>query len=70
MKHKFISKRYWKDTSTAMGQSDALAKSFDDCINLSLGDPDLITDTQVIEHAWQMLWQVIRNIRISAATRN
>ena len=51
MKHKFISKRYWKDTSTAMGQSDALAKSFDDCINLSLGDPDLITDTQVIEHA-------------------
>ena len=51
MKHKFISKRYWKDTSTAMGQSDALAKSFDDCINLSLGDPDLITDEKVIEHA-------------------
>ncbi|MCI8608808.1 MAG: pyridoxal phosphate-dependent aminotransferase [Firmicutes bacterium] len=49
MKHKFISKRYWKDTSTAMGQSDALAKSFDDCINLSLGDPDLITDEKVIE---------------------
>lgn len=38
MKHKFIAKRYWKDQSTAMGQSDVLAKSFDDVINLSLGD--------------------------------
>ena len=41
MKHKFIAKRYWKDQSTAMGQSDVLAKSFDDVIDLSLGDPDL-----------------------------
>lgn len=52
MKHKFISKRYWEDKSTAMGQSDELAKSFHDCINLSLGDPDLITDERIIEAAF------------------
>ena len=52
MKHRFIAKRYWKDGSTAMGQSDVLAKSFDDCINLSLGDPDLITDERIINAAF------------------
>ena len=53
LKHKFIAKRYWKDQSTAMGQSDVLAKSFDDVINLSLGDPDLITDDIIIEGAFK-----------------
>lgn len=52
MKHKFIAKRYWKDQSTAMGQSDVLAKSFDDVINLSLGDPDLITHERIIDKAF------------------
>ena len=52
MKHKFIAKRYWKDQSTAMGQSDVLAKSFDDVINLSLGDPDLITHDLIIDKAF------------------
>ncbi len=52
MKHKFIAKRYWKDQSTAMGQSDVLAKSFDDVINLSLGDPDLTTDASIIDAAF------------------
>jgi len=49
MKHKFIAKRYWKDQSTAMGQSDVMAKSFDDVIDLSLGDPDLTTDFRIID---------------------
>jgi len=53
MKHKFIAKRYWKDQSTAMGQSDVMAKSFDDCINLSLGDPDLITHELIIDKSYQ-----------------
>ena len=53
MKHKFIAKRYWKDRSTAMGQSDVLAKSFDDVINLSLGDPDLTTHELIIEKAFE-----------------
>ena len=53
MKHKFLSKRYWKDNSTPMGASNAKAKQFNDVINLSLGDPDLITDRSVIERAYQ-----------------
>ena len=53
MKHRFIAKRYWKDQSTAMGQSDVLSKSFDDVINLSLGDPDLITHPLIIEKAFE-----------------
>ena len=55
MKHKFIAKRYWKNQSTAMGQSDVLAKSFDDVINLSLGDPDLITHELIIEKAFEVV---------------
>lgn len=53
MKHEFIAKRYWKDGSTAMGKSDVLAKSFDDCINLSLGDPDLTTNELVINKSYE-----------------
>lgn len=56
MKHRFIAKRYWKDQSTAMGKSDEMAKSFDDVINLSLGDPDLITHELVIEKAFEDAW--------------
>ncbi len=52
MKHKFIAKRYWEDKSTAMGKSDVMAKSFDDVINLSLGDPDLITHDMIIDKAF------------------
>lgn len=51
MKHKFIAKRYWEDKSTAMGKSDVLAKTFDDVIDLSLGDPDLITHDMIIDKA-------------------
>ncbi len=51
MKHKFITKRFWKDSSTAMSKSYALAREFDDCINLSLGDPDLITDSRITNAA-------------------
>lgn len=53
MKHKFIAKRYWKDQSTAMGKSDEMAKSFNDCINLSLGDPDLVTDSLIIDKSYE-----------------
>lgn len=52
MKHPYISKRYWEDKSTAMGKSDEMAKSFDDVINLSLGDPDLITHDLIIDKAF------------------
>ena len=52
MKHKYLSKKYWKDKGTPLGTSGALARSFDDCINLSLGDPDLTTDELIIERAF------------------
>lgn len=52
MKHKFIAKRFWKDYSTAMSSSQILARQFDDCINLSLGDPDLVTDSKIINAAF------------------
>ncbi|MBP1926967.1 aspartate/methionine/tyrosine aminotransferase [Sedimentibacter acidaminivorans] len=51
MKHKFISKRYWKDQSTPMGQVDELAKKFNDVIDLSLGDPDLTTHELIINNS-------------------
>lgn len=53
MKRKYVSKRYWKPQQTAMGQSDILAKSFDDVINLSLGDPDLNTPQSIIQKAFE-----------------
>ena len=51
MKNKYISKRYWKDQTTPMGKVDELAKQFDDVIDLSLGDPDLVTDDIIIDNS-------------------
>lgn len=51
MKNKYISKRYWKDKSTPMGKVDELAKQFNDVIDLSLGDPDLITHDIIIDNS-------------------
>lgn len=51
MKHRFLSKRYWNSIDTAMGESGSLTNEYDDIINLSLGDPDLITDDRIIEAA-------------------
>lgn len=51
MKHRFISKRYWNLIETAMGESGSLSSQFDDIINFSLGDPDLITDERIIDAA-------------------
>ena len=53
MKSRFIAKRYWKDQSTPMGKVDALAKNYDDVINLSLGDPDLTTHKLIITKAFE-----------------
>ena len=53
MKSRYIAKRYWKDQSTPMGKVDALAKNYDDVINLSLGDPDLTTHKLIITKAFE-----------------
>ena len=52
MEHKYLAKRYWADKPTAMGKSDVLARSFNDVINLSLGDPDMITPELIIDKAF------------------
>lgn len=52
MKHKFLSKKYWNSVSTPMGEVVELAHKYEDLINLSLGDPDLITDTSIISGAF------------------
>lgn len=53
MKDRFVAKRLWKDKSTAMGASDVVAASMDDCINLSLGDPDMTTDERIMNPAFE-----------------
>lgn len=53
MKHKFIAKQYWKDITTPMGIVDKLAKEYDKIIDLSLGDPDLITHDIIIDNAFE-----------------
>ena len=53
MKKRFISERYVNMKANAMGQSDIMAKSFSDVINLSLGDPDLVTHESIIQAAFE-----------------
>ena len=44
-----ISGRYQKSEKTAMGEVFDFLKKYDNIINLSIGDPDIITDSSVIE---------------------
>lgn len=53
MKQRFLSKRYWNDISTPMGESGSLARQYDDLINFSLGDPDMTTDERIINAAFE-----------------
>lgn len=53
MEHRFLAKKYWEDASTPFGTTNEQAAKYDDCINLSLGDPDLITDKIIIDGAYQ-----------------
>ena len=53
MEKKYLSKRYQNMKGTAMGASDVAAKSFNDVINLSLGDPDMITPEIIIDKAFE-----------------
>lgn len=48
----YLADRYRVDKSTAMGQTGALANSFDDVIDLSIGDPDMTTPEEIINAAF------------------
>lgn len=52
MKHRFLSKKYWKSTATAMGEAADTNKNDSSIINLSIGDLDLITNESIIEKAF------------------
>lgn len=53
MKHKFISKKYWEESENVFGQIAEKVAAIDDCINLSIGDPDITTNPKVIESAFE-----------------
>src|SRR5690554_6302485 len=53
MKHRFIAKKYWNDVSTPMRKAAEMASKYDDIINLSLGDPDYITDEKIMNAAFE-----------------
>ncbi len=53
MKHRLIAKRHWKNGETAMGSSDVKGKAYDDIIDLSLGDPDLVTDQIIVDKTFE-----------------
>lgn len=53
MKHKFVAKKYWKEEIPPMSVVDQLAQRYDDVIDLSLGDPDLVTNRIIIDKAYE-----------------
>ena len=53
MKHRFVAKRYWKEEIPPMSVVDKLAQKYDDVIDLSLGDPNLITNRIIIDKAYE-----------------
>lgn len=53
MEHRFISKKYWKKMETLLGGVVQKAGAYDDCINLSIGDPDILTPSVIIENAFE-----------------
>lgn len=52
MSKKFLSERYKKSISTPMGEVVELAKKYSDIIDLSLGDPDFVTEDIIIDNAY------------------
>lgn len=53
MKHRFIAKKYWKEELPPMSMVAKLAGSYEDVIDLSLGDPDYITHRLIIDRAYE-----------------
>lgn len=53
MEKKYISQRYQNTVTTAMGETSNHLDKYDDLINFSLGDPDVTTDSKIIERTFQ-----------------
>lgn len=52
MKHRHVSKRFWKTQATALAKAADRMNKFSDIINLSIGDTDYITDDAIIDSAF------------------
>ena len=53
MEHRFIAKKYWEETENVFGTIAEKIKDIDDCINFSIGDPDLTTNAAITEAAFK-----------------
>ena len=53
MEHRFIAKKYWEETENVFGTIAEKIKDIDDCINFSIGDPDLTTNVAITEAAFK-----------------
>lgn len=53
MSMNMICDRHKNFKPTAMGKSDVVARTYKDVINLSLGDPDMVTPSIIIEEAFR-----------------
>ena len=51
MKDMHISKEFWKENPTFMSKVFEMVDKYDDVINLSIGDPDILTYSKVIDLA-------------------
>lgn len=53
MKHNYIAKRYWDFKLPALSKTNEMVKRYDDVINLSIGDPDLPCNKEIIDEMYK-----------------
>lgn len=53
MKDKFLAHKYKGNENNLMSETANLKNKFEDIIDLSLGDPDIITDKSIIKTAFK-----------------
>ncbi len=53
MKDKFLAHKYKGNENNLMSETANLKNKFEDIIDLSLGDPDIITDKSIIQTAFK-----------------
>ena len=52
MKKNFLAKKYMRETEDTIGTSGNRGFDYDDLINFSIGDPDLVTDARIMDLAF------------------
>lgn len=53
MKHNYIAKRYWDFKLPAISKTNKMVKRYDDVINLSIGDPDIPCNKEIIDEMYK-----------------